>query len=157
MNDLNIFLLQFLLSIVVYAVVARLYVTPWLAGKSPHEALSLLILPHAFRHIGMTFLVSNVVHRPLPTLFSYPAAYGDLAAGALALIAIVALQNRWSSGLLLVWIFNIVGSFDLMNALFQGLRLGVIYNLGATWFVPTFLVPALLVSHVMIFNRMVKP
>ena len=56
-----------------------------------------------------------------------------------------------------VWIFNVVGTLDLLNAVAQGLRytedLGA---LGATFFIPTVVVPALLVSHAMIFMMLVR-
>jgi hypothetical protein len=53
----------------------------------------------------------------------------------------------------LVWIFNILGTFDLMNALRQA---EAIDYFGPTWFIPTFFVPVLLVTHVMIFARLVR-
>jgi hypothetical protein len=53
----------------------------------------------------------------------------------------------------LVWIFSIVGSVDLANALRQD---GAILYMGATWFIPTFVVPVLLVTHVMIFSRLIQ-
>ena len=69
-----IFGLQFLLSLIVFALIARWYVTPWLAEKTLEQALPLLILPHAFRHIGLSFLVPGVVAEPLPATFANPAA-----------------------------------------------------------------------------------
>ena len=156
MDTLAIFGLQFVLSLLVYALLAKWYMVPWLAGKPVSQALIPLVFPHAFRHIGMVFLVSGVVTQPLPKDFSYPAAYGDLATGLLALLALVALRGNWGVGLPLVWLFNIVGTVDLLNAVFQGLRFQVPQSLGAAWYIPTFLVPALLVTHFMIFARLLK-
>ncbi len=110
-----------------------------------------LSLPHAFRHVGMVFLVPGVVDQPLPAEFADPAAYGDLATGAIALFAIVALRFRWSVALALVWIFNIVGTVDLANALRHG---DVAPGFGAAWFIPTMLVPLLLVTHFLMFKRL---
>jgi len=156
MNDLTILLLQVFLSTIVFAIIMMWYVAPWLSGKPIYEALILLILPHAFRHMGMSFLVSTVVKQPLPPFFASPAAYGDLAAGLLALLSIIALRLRWRLALPLVWVFNVVGSLDLVNAFVQGIRLNAISDLGATWFIPTLLVPALLVTHAMIFKWLLK-
>jgi hypothetical protein len=77
------------------------------------------------------------------------AAYGDLLAALLALGAIAALRAGWTIAIPLVWVFNLVGALDLINALFQGLRHNV--QLGAAYYIPTVAVPALLVTHAMIF------
>ena len=52
MDTLAIFGLQFVLSLMVYALIAKCYVAPWLAEKPIHQALIVLIFPHASRHIG---------------------------------------------------------------------------------------------------------
>jgi hypothetical protein len=57
MDTLTIFGLQFVLSLVVYALFAKWYVSPWLAGKSLHVALIILVFPHAMRHVGLSFVV----------------------------------------------------------------------------------------------------
>ena len=152
----EIFGLQFFMSLIVYAAIAKWFVKPWLAGKPLRQSLIPLIFPHAFRYIGMLFLVSPVVTGPLPDAFAYPAAYGDLITSLLALLSLVALRGGWGLALPLVWLFNVVGTLDLVNALYQGIRLDVLYHFGAAWYIPTFLVPALLVSHLMIFTRLLK-
>jgi hypothetical protein len=53
-----------------------------------------------------------------------------------------------------MWAFNIVGTVDLLNAFYQGNRLGVgsLPGLrGAAYFIPTVLVPLLLVTLVLVF------
>jgi hypothetical protein len=78
----------------------------------------------------------------LPDDFARPAAYGDLATCILALLAIAALRTR--AGAVLVWVFNIVGTVDLLNAFYQADRLGVGIApglQGAAYFIPTVLVP----------------
>src|SRR3989454_12604871 len=125
MTTLQIFGLQFLLSLVLYTLIARWHVAPRLAALPLASALSPLLFLHAFRHLGMVFLVPTVVGSSLPPAFAVPAAYGDLLAALLALLAIVALRSRRLFGLPLVWLFNVVGTVDLVNALAQGLRLDV--------------------------------
>lgn len=153
MNALEIFGLQLILSLVVYTLIARWYVAPWLADKPIKQALIVLILPHAFRHVGMVFMVPGVVAQPLPSFFAMTAAYGDLFSGLLAIVSLVALRAGWGLALPLVWFFNIVGTVDLLNALRHA---DVVPGLGAAWFIPTFLVPLLLVTHVMIFVRLLR-
>ncbi len=152
----TIFGLQFLLSLIVYALIAKWYVAPWLAGKPVEQALVPLIFPHAFRHMGLLFLVPGVVAEPLPPEFADPAAYGDLASGLLAILALVALRGGWGATLPLVWLFNVVGTVDLFYAVLRGLSVGASENMGAAWYIPTFIVPALLVTHFMVFARLLR-
>lgn len=153
MDTLAIFGLQFFLSLFVYALIAKWYVTPWLAEKPINQVLILLIFPHTSRHIGLTFLVPGVVAEPLSGFFANTAAYGDLVSGLLAILSLVALREGWSLALLLVWLFNIFGTVDLLNALRQA---DAVPDLGATWYIPTFWVPVLLVTHFMIFSRLLR-
>ena len=148
-----IFGVQFVLSLVVWALIAAWLLAPWLAKKPRDEALFWLTLPHAFRHVGLVFLVPGVVAQPLPEGFANPAAYGDLLTGVLALLALVALRTGWSGAPGLVWVFNIVGTVDLLNAL---RHTTVAPDFGAAWYIPTFLVPLLLVTHFMIYVRLLK-
>ena len=153
MDARAIFGLQFVLSVVAWGLLARWLLSPWLEGKSRHEALFWLTVPHAFRHVGMVFLVPGVVAQPLPGAFAIPAAYGDLLTGVLALVALIALRAGWAGALALVWLFNIVGTADLLNAL---RHLNVAPYFGAAWYIPTFFVPLLLVTHFMIFARLLR-
>jgi hypothetical protein len=151
MDMLTIFGTQLVLSLFVYTLVAKWYLVPWLAEKPVEQVLIALIFPHALRHIGLSFFVSGVAGENLPSSFAYAAAYGDFIAGLLAILCLFALRNAWALTLPLVWVFNVVGSIDLLNALRQA---EVVPYLGTTWFIPTFFVPMLLVTHVMIFSRL---
>ncbi len=153
MDARAIFGLQFVLSVVAWGLLARWLLSPWLKEKSQHEALFWLTVPHAFRHVGMVFLVPGVVAQPLPESFANPAAYGDLLTGVLALLALIALRTSWTGAVVLVWLFNTVGTVDLLNAL---RHVDVAPDFGAAWYIPTFLVPLLLVTHFMIFARLLR-
>jgi len=74
-----------------------------------------------------------VVAQPLPSFFATTVAYGDLVSGLLALLALVALRGGWGLALPLVWLFNIVGTVDLLHALRQA---DAVPDLGATWYIP---------------------
>ena len=154
MNTQAIFGLQFVLSMLVIALLAKWVLAPWLANQSQREALFWLAVPHAFRHIGMVFLVPGIVAQQLPDSFAIPAAYGDLLTGVLALLALILLRSGWKGAIGAVWLFNVIGTVDLLNAL---RHVEVAPNFGAAWYIPTFLVPLLLVTHFMIFVRLLKP
>ncbi len=153
MTPTAIFLLQIAMSLFVLALIAAWYVAPWLARLSATTALSILLLPHAFRHIGLSFMVPNLNSGGLPEAFASGAGYGDLVSAVLAIAALLALRWGWAVAVPLVWVFNIVGTVDLANALRQ---VEVIGHFGATWFIPTFFVPVLLVTHAMIFARLLN-
>lgn len=153
MDPLSIFVLQLTLSTIVFALIAKWYVAPWLATKSNSEAFTVLIFPHAMRHIGLLFFVPGIVAQPLPDFFAYTAAYGDLIAGLLALLALVIIRKGWNTAIPLIWSFNIIGTVDLLNALRHS---ELVPDLGATWYIPTFFVPLLLVTHAMIFMRLLR-
>lgn len=152
MQLMEIFGLQFLLSVIGVALIARWYIAPRLSVLSTDKALKLLLLPHMFRHLGLVFVVPGLVGENLDPSFAAGAAYGDLASGLLAIVAALMLQARWRGAIAVVWLFNIVGSIDLVNALRQA---EVVPNLGVTWLIPTFVVPVLLVTHFMIFARLI--
>lgn len=145
------------LSLVVWGIIAARYLWPWLRSRPRAEALQPLLLLHGFRFIGLAFLVPGVVAPDLPSGFARPAAYGDLVAAVLALLALAGLSTRL--GIALVWVFNIWGTADLLHAIYQG-RIGVGVEpgqLGAAYFIPTVVVPLLLVTHVLVFRLLVQP
>jgi hypothetical protein len=103
----------------------------------------------------LAFLIPNVVSPDLPDAFARPAAYGDLATAILALLAFAAPGGRM--GIILVWAFNILGSADLLYAFYQGNRVGLEPGLlGAAYFIPTVLVPLLLITHGLVFRLLLR-
>ena len=153
-----LFGLSILINFVASGIVAKLYLWPRLRGMRREEALLLLAVPHMFRFVGLSFLVPGVVSTSLSPDFARPAAYGDLAAALLAIIAVLALSTRVSWALPAVWIFNLWGAIDLLYASYQGetgVRVGP-GSLGAAFYIPTVLVPPLLVTHALIFWRLLR-
>jgi hypothetical protein len=120
------------------------------------DALSPLLLFHGFRYIGLAFLLPGVTATALDPAFANPAAYGDLIAALLALGAVLALRVGLPGTVLLVWTFNVWGTLDLLNALYAGFRLTPDADLGAAFFIPAVIVPALLVTHVLVFRELLR-
>lgn len=149
MTPPQIFGLQFALSLVVGSLLAPWHVWPRLAALPARRALPPLLFVHATRYVGLAFLVPTVVPPDVPAAFAVPAAYGDLLAAGLALLALLALRGEWGGALALTWFFNLVGTVDLLYAVSQGVRLEV--RLGAAYFIPILVVPVLFITHVMIF------
>ncbi len=149
MDPLTIFLIQLLMSLLVWVLAARYLALAPLDRLTAVTALSLLLIPHMLRHLGLVFLVPGVVEPSMPGFFANTAGYGDLAAAAVAIIAFLSLQWRWPSAFVIVAIANLVGIADLANALRQA---EVIPHFGAAWYVPTFYVPLLLVTHALMIR-----
>jgi hypothetical protein len=150
------FFVSIAFSLIAWGTVAAQYIWPALRKRQQADALRPLLTLHAFRFLGMSFLVPGVVSSSLPPTFAYPAAYGDLIAAVLALLSLLLLQR--GIGPAITWVFNLWGTVDLLNAFYQanhaGLRAG---QLGATYFIPTFIVPLLLITHILIFRILLQP
>src|SRR5262249_27839701 len=105
-----------------------------------------VLILHSFRFIGLAFLVPGVVSPDLPSAFAHSAAYGDIIAAILALLALISLPS--ASGVVIAWIFDVWGTAHLFNACYQGNHAGLMAGqLGATYFIPTLIVPLLLITH----------
>ena len=148
---MNILTVNLLFSTFVFWVAARIYVFPKLPALNPQALLIPILLLHGMRHLGLMFLTAGATYAGIPAQFAYPAAFGDLLAALLALIAIPALVRNAAGARLLVWVFNIVGTLDLFSAI----TLATIYQaqpyMGAAYWIPAFWVPALLVTHYITF------
>jgi hypothetical protein len=144
-------------SFVAWGIVTRLYIWPALCRRPYPEAMRPILLLHCFRFVGLAFLVPGVVSPDLPLEFARPAAYGDLATAILALCALATLPSRL--GTLLVWAFNLIGTLDLLHAFYEGNRTGIGYEpglQGAAYFIPTVLVPFLLITHGLVFRLLMR-
>ena len=150
-TPVQIFGLQFLLSLAAYSLVGAWLVAPWLAERPRERSLMLLVAPQTMRHIGATLLVPGVAAPSLAPEFARQTAAGDLATSSLAFLALVALHFRWRARFALVWLFNGVGCADLLLNMAHGARLQVAKDLGAAWVVPAFVVPGMLVLHGLVF------
>lgn len=160
MNSHALLGLSALMSFIASGVSANLFLWPRLRIMNRSDALVPLVAPHMFlRTIGLSFLVPGVVSPSLSAGFAVPAAYGDFVAGILAIAATLALAKRASWVIVLVWVFNVWGTGDLLNAIYQGNFHAKIdpATLGAAFYIPTAIVPPLLVTHAVIFGLLLRP
>jgi len=142
-------------SVTAWAIVAARYIWPALRLRQRSEALRPLLILHSFRFLGLAFLVPGVVSPDLPRAFATAAAFGDIVAAALGLLSLLSLQS--APGLLVTWIFNAWGSVDLVNAFYQANATGLSPGqLGATYFIPTLIVPLLLITHGLVFRILLQ-
>jgi|SRR6185437_4728924 len=149
------FFISIVFGFIAWGVVATRYLWPRLRLLRRTEALRPLLVLHSFRFVGLAFLVPGVVSPALPATFAHSAAYGDFIAATLALLSLASLRQR--AGILIAWIFNLWGSADLLNAFYQAGHSGLIAGqLGVTYFIPTLVVPLLLITHGLAFRILLQ-
>ena len=149
------FFVSIAFSFIAWGIVAARYIWPELRLRQRAEALRPLLILHSFRFIGLAFLVPGVVSPDLPSAFAHSAAYGDIIAAILALLSLLSLPR--GAGVVIAWIFNLWGSADLFNAFYQANRAGLLPGqLGAAYFIPTFIVPLLLITHGLAFRILLQ-
>jgi len=142
-------------SMIAWSIVAANYIWPALRLRQRPEALRPLLILHSFRFVGMAFLVPGVVSPGLPRAFATAAAFGDIVAAVLAMLSLVSLHR--APGLVVAWIFNVWGSLDLVNAFYQANATGLSPGkLGAAYFIPTLIVPLLLITHGLAFRVLLQ-
>ncbi len=143
-------------ALLTWALIFSWYVDPMLRKLPFEKALEPILLLHSFRYVGLMFLVPGVTSEILDSRFSNPAAYGDLIAAVLAFIALAGLRLNMKWGLFSVWVFNIWGLLDLLNAVTRGILYTPDGHLGAAYWIPATIVPLLLVTHVYVFVLLVR-
>jgi hypothetical protein len=153
---MNVLTINLVFSTLVFWMAAKLYVFPRLPELSARTVLLPIFLLHAFRHLGLMFLAPGATYPGLSREFAYPAGFGDLLAAVLALLALWAMVKNWRNARLLVWVFALEGTIDLISAIALAQLHGAAVFMGAAYWIPAFWVPALLVTHYLTFVVLIK-
>lgn len=153
---MNFLPVNLLFGTLVFWIAAKLYVFPKLHTLSPRTVLVPIFLLHSSRHLGLMFLAPGATYAGLAPQFAYPAAFGDLLAAVLALLALWALVLNSRAARFLAWCFALEGTIDLATAI----ALAQVYkapdSMGPAYWIPAFWVPALLVTHYITFVVLIK-
>lgn len=123
-------------------------------GRNGH--LKALIPIHFFRYFGLTAMLPGVFNLA-PAGFSQDYLFqimaGDVLVAVLALVAFALLLMRSPASIAFIWIFNIIGTLDYLNAAARVTPsihdANILGPFG--WIVITVFLPAWLVSHIAIF------
>src|SRR5262245_5043071 len=103
-----IFQTHLVLGYAAWALCFGAYIWPRLKAMDNADAQRAIATLHSFRFFGLVFILPGVVSADLPASFATFAAYGDLATGLLAMLALVTFRIRP-----LFWLFaaafNVVG------------------------------------------------
>lgn len=149
------FFVSIAFSLIAWGVVTARYIWPELRVRQRADALRPVLMLHSFRFIGLSFLVPGVVSPDLPSAFAHSAAYGDIIAAVLALVSLLLLPS--AAGTAAAWIFNIWGLADILNAFYQANHAGLLAGqLGTAFFLPTLIVPLLLITHGLSFRILLR-
>jgi hypothetical protein len=154
-----IFSLQLVLGYLAWLLCFGVYIMPRLKAMdrvAAHRAIATL---HSFRFFGLVFILPGVVGSHLPASFATSAAYGDLATGVLAMLALLTVKTRplfWS----FVVAFNVVGIADIVIDYYRAIQTGLpalAGQLGAGYVIPVIYVPLLMITHVVAFYFLLRP
>ena len=155
MFELALYGISIVFAFIAWGLVTAFYIWPDLRRRALPEALRPILVLHSFRFLGLAFLIPGVVSPDLPAAFAAPAAYGDLIAAVLALLALAVLRSGF--GLFVVWVFNVWGTADLVYAFYEGNRVDLDPGqLGAAYFIVVVLVPLLLITHGLVFRLLLS-
>jgi hypothetical protein len=115
-----------------------------------------LVLLHLTRFVGFYFFVLSS-RGELPFAFAAPAGWGDIIVAGLAIL-LLALSDARNWTMLIIW--NAIGLTDILFVVLTALRLGLedwrsmhVLREFPVSLLPTFLVPLIIASHVLIFFR----
>jgi hypothetical protein len=153
---MNVLTINLLFMTLVFWIGARIYVFPRLGQVDQRGILFPILLLHASRNLGLMFLAPGATYPGLSSQFVYPAAFGDLLAAVLAVIALIAVNGSSKYAKPLVWIFNIEGTVDLIVAIVLANVYKAADFMGPAYWIPAFWVPSLLVTHYIIFVLLLK-
>jgi hypothetical protein len=153
MSPESIFDLHLALGYVAWLLCTNVYILPKLKAMNRIDAQRAIATLHSFRFFGLVFILPGVVGNNLPAGFAPFAAYGDLATGLLAMLALLTVRVRplfWS----FVVAFNLVGAIDIIVDYYHGTKLGLAAlsgELGATYAIVIVYVPVLMITHFISF------
>jgi len=149
----------------IWALTALLLLACWKISPIRAWALSIdvrwLVLLHVTRLFAGTYFLILCQRSQLPCGFARPAGWGDIVVAVLALAVVSAIRTESAKKLLLIW--NTLGLIDIILVVFNALRFGL-----KDWpamhalrefplsLLPTFLVPIIIASHVLIFVRLAR-
>src|SRR5947207_14935311 len=120
-----------------------------------------LVLFHLTRLFAGVYFLVVCQHSELPCGFARLAGWGDIVVAVLALAVVGATRTQFAKPPLLIW--NTLGLIDIIFVVSSALRFGL-----KDWqsmhtmrelplsLLPTFLVPLIIASHVLIFVRQIR-
>jgi hypothetical protein len=120
-----------------------------------------LVLFHVTRLFAGVYFLVLCQRNQLPCEFARPAGWGDIVVAVLAPAVVGAMPTQFAKKLLLIW--NTLGLIDIVFVVSSALRFGLndwqsMHSLREfpLSLLPTFLVPLIIASHILIFVRLFR-
>lgn len=150
-------------AVTVWSLTALASLAWWKIGSIKAWAMNVdlrwLVAIHGTRFFAGVYFLMLCWHRELPCGFAGPAGWGDIIVALLALALLGATQVRFAATWLFVW--NTLGFIDIIFVVFNALRFGLrewqsmhAFRELPLSLLPTFLVPLIISSHILIFVRL---
>ena len=123
--------------------------------------LRALVLIHATRVIAGAYFLVLYGRGELPWAFAVPGGWGDIVVGIAAVLVCLVARPESEAGRRLILAWNLVGFLDILMVVSTATRLGLtdpgqmraLLRLPLS-VLPTFLVPIIVATHVIIFVRL---
>lgn len=122
--------------------------------------IRVLVLIHLSRFVGIYFLVLYS-RGDLPYAFAVPGGWGDIAVAATAIPASLFLQNEGAISRRILFLWNVFGLVDILLVIATASRLAMANSESMVALtrlplslLPTFLVPIIVFTHIIIFVRL---
>jgi hypothetical protein len=155
----HLFQIHLVLGYVAWLLCFGVYILPRLRSMRRVEAHRVIATLHSFRFFGLVFILPGVVGPNLPASFASFTAFGDLATGLLAMLALLTVRIRGLFWLFVVT-FNLVGAADIILAYYHAIQVGLpamAGQLASTYFIPVIYVPLLMITHILALYWLARP
>jgi hypothetical protein len=143
-------------SFLIFGLLSRWYVWPFIQRLDRKTALTLLLLPSLLRQVGETHLARTAIPDPVPGPLAWGISLGDFACLASALLAIICLRSYPRMAIPMVWIGSIIGVIDYVGIAAWSARERAYDHLGAHWYVGCYYVPLLGVLQIVVLMTLLK-
>jgi hypothetical protein len=140
-----------LISLIVFAGIAKWYVVPWLQERSRAEALTAVLWVHVFRYVALQVFSAQQNGFPISDAGAAEIVWGDMAGGVLAFVIIALLRLRSQIAIPLAWLLAAETTYDTVSNIHNGIQEHLMGAAsGVTWMILVFFVPAVVVSAVLL-------
>jgi hypothetical protein len=140
-----------LLSLIVFAAIARWHAVPWLNSRVRGDALIALLWVHVFRYVALQVFSSQTTGFPISDGGAMEIVVGDVAGAMLAFVTIVLLRHRVRVAIPLAWLLVAETAYDTVSNIHGGVREHLMGAAsGVTWMILVFFVPMVVISGVLL-------
>lgn len=144
------------ISFLVFVVLAVWYVGPWMMRQPLAVALSVPLWVHVFRYVALQIFSAQHFGFGISDALASEIAWGDVAGALLALVALWLLRRGSRAAILVVWVFVVATTLDLLNATLGGIRERALESaFGVTWLILNLYAPLLWIMLALVVWRLV--